>query len=429
MIPATPLCLVVLLAVAGTITACGWESETPPTAAAPQGGPPADAVEPATFVWTNGRVYTMNPAQPKASAVAVRGTKIVYVGTDDGAEPYVGEGTAAIDLGGRMLLPGFIESHVHIAMGGATTSGVILDMSDSLEEVLRKVEEYARTHPDNKTIFGASYNAGLFDDRGPNKRQLDEVVPDRPVFLMDHTLHSVWVNSKALEVAGITADTKDPVGGQYVRDASGEATGAIKGGPAHFPVLTATDAITADSMRASIPLVLEGLSEFGFTSAMDLGSPLAPEAGFGALVELDRRGKLPVRVSATHYVNTAALAETAVDVLKRYADDFASDHVWADTLKITIDSVLENQKAAMLDPYLTTGDRGALMFDQQAMESMALAGAAEGFHVIVHAIGIGGSARRWMRRKPCARRASTTRSSRSRTRRWSSRRTGRDSRS
>ena len=341
----------------------------------------------ANFVFKNGKIYTVNKSQPWAEAVAVQGDKIIYVGSNEGANAFIGDQTEQVDLEGRMVLPGFIESHIHIVMGGATTSGVILEMSDTLDDVLRKVKEYAEANPDKDTIFGASYSAFLFDENGPDKKLLDEIVPDRPVFLMDHTLHAVWVNSRALEIAGITNQTSDVNGGQYVRNSEGEATGAIKGGPAYFPILTATKAITAETMRESIPDVLEGLSEFGFTSAMDLGSPLAPLDGFQAVIDLDDEGKLPLRLSLAHYVNTPELAQSSVETLEQYATRFASDHVWVDTLKITSDSVLENQKAALLEPYQSTGDRGALMFDKDALSKMVFGSVSRGFNVIVHAIG------------------------------------------
>jgi predicted amidohydrolase YtcJ len=344
-------------------------------------------VKEADFVLTNGKIYTVNESQPWAEAVAVKGNEIVYVGDNTGAKAFVGKETESIDLKGRLLLPGFIESHIHLAMGGATTSGVIMTMTDSVEDVLRKVEEYAEAHPDKKTIFGASYNGLLFDEKGPNKALLDEIIPDRPVYLMDHTLHSVWVNSRALEIAGITKDTEDPSGGQYIRDENGEPTGSIQGGPAHFPVQDAIQAITVESIGLSTPAVLEGMSEFGFTSAIDMGAPIATDAAFGALIALDKEGKLPLRLSLTHYINTAKLAETAVETLDSYAKKYKSDHIWVDTLKITIDSVLENQKAAMLEPYLSTGDRGSLYFDHDQMKQMVLGVAKKGYNVTVHAIG------------------------------------------
>jgi predicted amidohydrolase YtcJ len=341
----------------------------------------------ADFVITNGKVYTVDETQPWAEALVVKGDEIVYVGDDSGAQAFVGEGTEEVDLEGRLLLPGFVESHIHLALGGATTSGVILSTTDSREEVLRKVKEYADSHPEKETIFGASYLAGLFDSRGPNKALLDEIIPDRPVYLMDHTLHAVWVNSKALEVAGITKDAPNPPGGEFVRDENGEATGAIKGGPAHAGVAVAIGAITAESMAAALPAVIEGLSEFGFTSAIDMGAPVATDQAYEAMYNMSEAGELPLRLSVTFYVNTPDLAKTAVETFDGYAKKFKTDTLWFDTLKVSGDSGIENQKAAVLEPYLSTGDTGSLYFDREALGKMALGAAELGYHFTVHTIG------------------------------------------
>lgn len=341
----------------------------------------------ANFVLTNGRIYTVNEDQPWAQAVAVDGNKIVYVGDNDGAKAFVGAGTESLDLEGRLVLPGFVESHIHLMLGAATSSGLTLTMTDSIDDVQRKLKEYADANREKKTLFGASYNAFLFDAKGPNKELLDKVVPDRPVLLMDHTIHSVWVNSKALEVAGITKETKDPPGGEYVRDENGEATGWIKGSPAHIPVIIAIEAITSNAIQSSLPGVLDGLTEFGFTSAMDMGNPIVTEVGLQAIVDLDAQDKLPLRLSMTHFVNTPTVAQTALEVQARYAKKYKSEHAWFDTLKITEDSVIENQKAAMLEPYLTTGDRGSLYFDQATLQRLVMGAAKMGHGTVIHCIG------------------------------------------
>lgn len=341
----------------------------------------------ADYVFTNAKVYTVSEQQPWAEAVAVDGNQIVYVGDDAGAVEFVNGDTQEIDLEGRLVLPGFIESHIHLALGGATTSGIILTMDDSIEEVVQKVKDYAEEHPDKECIFGASYNAFLFDSQGPNKALLDEVVSDRPVFLMDHTLHAVWVNSKALEMGGITDETENPPGGEYVRDQDGRATGAVKGGPAYIRVLNATRAITAETMAAALPAVVDDLSAYGFTSVIDMGAPIATDAAYESLFNMSRDGELPLRVSVTYYVNTPALAANAVEKLDGYAKKYKTDTLWFDTLKVSGDSVIENQKAAMLEPYLSTGDTGALYFDRYALGKMVLGAAEKGYHSTVHTIG------------------------------------------
>jgi predicted amidohydrolase YtcJ len=142
-------------------------------------------------------------------------------------------------------------------MGAGTTSGVILESTDSLEEVVAKVSAYAAEHPDKKTIFGASYSAFIFNEKGPRKELLDEIVPDRPGYLMDHTLHTAWVNSKAYEVAGITKDTQSPAGGEYMKNDKGELSGWVKGGAAHLPILVKTEAIAAYTIGGATMLGIE----------------------------------------------------------------------------------------------------------------------------------------------------------------------------
>lgn len=352
--------------------------------ATPRTAPDAIAAD---FVLVNGRIYTFDAARPWADSVAVRGDTIVYVGDRPGALALAGPRSEVVDLERRLMLPGLVESHIHLALGGVTTLGVVLDTTDSIDDVLAKVATWADAHPDAEVVFGASYFAGLFDERGPNKAALDAIVPDRPVYLMDHTLHSVWVNSKALEMAGVTRETPDPPGGEYVRDAHGEPTGSVKGGPAHAPIAVATRAITAEGIAAALPRVAEALGEYGFTTAIDMGVPIATDAAYRALYELSRDDRLPLRVSVAYYVNTPTLAANAAATLDAYARRYRTETLWFDTLKISGDSVIENQKAAMLEPYLSTGDTGALYFDRAAIAKMAIEAGELGYGTTVHTIG------------------------------------------
>ncbi|MEO2034269.1 MAG: amidohydrolase family protein, partial [Planctomycetaceae bacterium] len=136
-----------------------------------------------------------------------------------------------------------------------------------------------------------------------------------------------------------------------------------------------------------MPDVLEGLSEFGFTAAIDMGIPFSTEAAYDAFVALDKKGEFPIRLSVCYYVNTPALAGDAVTKLQAYSKKYKTEHIWFDTLKISGDSVIENQKAALLEPYLTTGDRGSLYFDHEALNMMVLPAAENGFNITIHTIG------------------------------------------
>ena len=169
------------------------------------------AAEYADYVFRNGAVYTIDSKQPKAQAIAVKGKKISYVGSNQGVQPLVGTNTQIIDLKGQMLLPGFVESHVHPTMA-IVASGADL-ACDSVAEVLARTKAWADAHPDAKLIQGFGWRYTLFSTTGPNKADLDKLFPNKPVLLVAIDAHSAWMNSKALELAGIDAKTPDPAPG------------------------------------------------------------------------------------------------------------------------------------------------------------------------------------------------------------------------
>ena len=193
----------------------------------------AVAAEKADYVFKNGAIYTIDSKNPTAQAIAITGKHISYVGTNDGVKPFVGDKTQVIDLKGQMLLPGFVESHIHPTMA-LVAEGADLQF-DSLDQLLASVKKWADAHPDAKVIRGFGWRYSLFPTTGPTKEPLDKLFPDRPVFLFAIDGHSGWVNSKALEMAGVNAKTPDPVPGFsfYARDPkTGEPTGWVVEGPA-----------------------------------------------------------------------------------------------------------------------------------------------------------------------------------------------------
>lgn len=341
----------------------------------------------ADIVVTNARVYTVDPLQPWAEAIAIVGNRIAFVGSSEDAKELVGPSTHVANADRRLVLPGFVESHVHLLVGAASNSGASIAMSDSITDILRKVDEFAHKHPEREAIFGASYNGLLFDERGPNRALLDRIVPDRPVVLIDHTVHSAWANSKALELAGVTADTPDPLPGFFVRDSQGEPTGCIKGSPAHAPVIAAVKAVTAQSIMDALPAILRGMSAFGFTAALDCGNTLFTDQSLQALHELELQGQLPVRTSLTAITNNTETSLHLIPDARRFASMYATEMMWLDTVKILGDSVLDNQTAALLEPYLTTGDSGYLYFEATELQALVAEAAKAGFGIVYHAIG------------------------------------------
>lgn len=341
---------------------------------------------PADEVYLTGQVYTVNSAQPRASAFAVRDGEFIAVGSDDVVTPFIGPETIVRNLDNQFVMPGLVESHVHVMLGAAVTSGLTLEMSDSIDEVLSRVRAYAIENP-GRTIFGASYNALLFDDNGPTAALLDEAVANVPVVLLDHTLHGGWANSRALEIAGITATTPDPTPSLYVRDASGAPTGAIRGSGASVPIIIAIDAITADSVQAALPPILEAMASFGFTAALDCGNVMHPRAGFDALAALENAEQLPVRMSVTSMLNVPNQVEPGIELQRELIQRFTSGMLWTDTLKIIADSVIENQTAAMLAPYLSSGNPAQLYFTPDELAELVARARDMDQGVIIHAIG------------------------------------------
>ena len=353
-------------------------------------GVSAVAQQAADYVFNNGRVYTVDPSAPWAQAVAVKGNSIVFVGSDKEAQEFIGPQTRVGDLAGRMLMPGLVETHLHVMLGAVATSGVWLAGITSVDEVQAKIREYAAAHPNLEVIFGWGYGNVLFGPQGPSKELLDAAVSDRPAFIVREDGHSAWANSKALKAAGINRDTPDPSppAGVFGRDAEGNPTGAINGGPANlWTAKRLPGLINDEGLRAAAEPLFEHISELGITSLFDAGAPIATEASFDFLVNYDEADGLPVRYTASHYINDAGDAAGAIAELKRLSGTYESPKFRITTLKITTDGVVENRKAAMLSPYADVDSNGALNFEPQVINDLAVDAARNGYSVYMHTLG------------------------------------------
>lgn len=180
-------------------------------------------------VLLHARIYTVNPGQPWAQALAIRDGKIVAVGTDKAIQELAGSSTKKLDARGYLVLPGFTDCHIHFLDGSLSLLRVNLEGMTSISEMQKAVKTYAAAHPDTPWILGRGWSYPVFAPSGlPDKKYLDEVVPDRPVYLEAFDGHSWWANSKALQAAGITRDTPNPPNGNFVRDANGDPTGQFR---------------------------------------------------------------------------------------------------------------------------------------------------------------------------------------------------------
>jgi predicted amidohydrolase YtcJ len=342
------------------------------------------APAPAELVFTNGAVYTVDGARSWAEAVGVSGGRIVFVGTGAAAKVWIGPSTKVVDLGGKMLLPAFHDSHVHPIWGGMEALECDLHGLATADEVLKAVAAYAAAHPEAKWIRGGGWDLTLFPQGNPSRTLLDEVVPDRPVLLDASDGHSAWANSKALAIAGITKATPDPPLGRIERDPkTGEPSGALREDAVHL-VAKHMPRHTAEDCAAGLKKALQIANGYGLTSLQEAS---ASEAELKAYADADAAGTLTARVNASIAVNI----DKGVAELPRLMElraKYRGKRLRAGGVKIYADGVLETRTAAVLEPYIGFGDdRGMANLKPADFQALATALDKEGFQIHIHAIG------------------------------------------
>ncbi len=347
------------------------------------------AEDPADTVFVNGNVYTLDDNLPRADAVAVRGDAIVYVGNTDGALALVGESTRRIDLDGKLMLPGFIDTHVHPVAGGAYAKALSLDTFGTVEDWVQAIADYAAANPDDEVLFGYGFLATTFGPVGPTRQLIDAVVPDRPVLIMDEGFHAAWANTATLQRLNITQDTPDPVPGYsyYKRDANGDATGYLLEGTAGM-AMDALDVITKDVVAEGTGVVIGIMNSYGVTSAFDAGTLGDIATVTYALSKLENEGELTIRIVGSSRPETAGEAATAVDVAEQWAKEVRGERYHYNTLKIPDDGTVEGRTAAMFEDYQgEPGNSGETVFTEEQMTAMISDAASRGIDVHVHALG------------------------------------------
>lgn len=345
----------------------------------------------ADLIFVNGAVYTVDAARRWARAVAVRGGRIAAVGTDEQVRALAAPATEIVDLEGRMLLPGFQDAHCHPPGGGYDMLHCNLTDAHSLEEYERIIRGYIADRPDVPWVLGGGWSMDVFPGGNPTKDVLDRIVPDRPVYLPSRDGHSAWVNSRALELAGVTARTADPIDGWIVRGEDGEPAGTLHEG-AQKLVERYTPDETTDDWIASLRLAQRYLHSLGITAWQDADVGL--DAGyrtFEAYLAFAGSGELTARVIGALWWNRERGIEQVEDLLaareRGRVGRFAPT-----TVKIMQDGVVENHTAGVLEPYLDadgvpTDERGLSFVDPEELKAIVTRLDAEGFPVHFHAIG------------------------------------------
>jgi predicted amidohydrolase YtcJ len=363
----------------------------------------------ADVVFTGGAVYTADAAGrrmvpagtgsqpdtgPRATAVAVRGDRIVAVGdaADDGIADLIGPGTEMVDLRGRALLPGFQDAHVHPAFAGVTMIGCNLIGTATLDDGLARIASYVAQHQDLEWIAGSGWRMEWFEHGTPDRQLLDQVTGGRAAYLTNRDGHGAWASSRALELAGIDAQTPDPPDGRIERAADGTAQGTLHEGAADL-VGRHVPAPTFDDRVRGLLLAQEHLHARGITAWQDaiIGEYLGSGDPLPVYLAAARAGSLTARVQGALWWDRGRGSEQLPDILARREQGQAG-RFRANTVKIMQDGVAESFTAGMIEPYLDScgcqsGHRGLSHVDPEELREYVTAIDAAGFQVHLHAIG------------------------------------------
>ncbi len=346
----------------------------------------------ADWVLRGGPIYSMDASAQHFSAIALKGNRIVWLGDADAATPHIGAKTEVVELEGRSVFPGFIDTHIHSMDTLPLVNGVKLSPYQSAEEVLASIAEHARTHPYQNPVIGNGFLAPAFGVNGPTAAQLDAVIPDRPALIIDEGGHTAWANTLALKAGGITRETPDPVPGAHFfqRDESGNPTGWLVEGAAIDPVSEALGLVSEEAMALAAPGFFAEMSAVGLTAAFDAGMIDTGEQGRALALKMAEAGEFPLRMVASLYVNQPEQLHNALAVLAQLNARYRHPLFTVSTLKLSLDGTVEAKTAVMLEPYSAPeGHEPAPLLPNPAMFDAVAAAHQANIDLHLHAIGDG----------------------------------------
>ncbi|RME99265.1 MAG: amidohydrolase, partial [Bacteroidetes bacterium] len=339
---------------------------------------------PADLLLINGQIYTQDDALQQVEALAISDGKIVAAGSSRELMAWQGDSTKILDLTQRVVLPGFTDSHIHPISAGLRI--LSCDLSELRDEtaILQTIREYARTHPENDWIKGGGLWLPAVGGGNPSRYLLDSLVADRPVYLTSTDGHSAWVNSKALELAQINADTKDPTGGVIERQPDGEPSGVLR----EYAMRLVSRLIPPQSFTEKVQaleLAMHEAHRVGVTAWIDAA---VDEESIKAYLELERQGKLKLDVSLSLLTEIIKGMDAVAEVEALYQRYQAqAQRINMHSTKILIDGVIEGKTAALFDNYTGEDFRGEPYIDAELYQQMIAAYDSLGFQVHVHACG------------------------------------------
>ena len=343
-------------------------------------------------IFLNGKIWTGDDAQPAAQALAIADDKLVAVGTNTDIKKLASDDTAIVDLHGRLVVPGFQDSHLHFP--GPSIHEVSLVGADTLEDFQKRIADFAKSHPDLPWIVGSGWGYAIFPNQSPDKKYLDAVVSDRPVYVTERDGHMGIANTKALALAGVDRNTPDPPNGHIMRAAKGDPTGELKESAqrlvdSHIPPESDED------VYQSLLAHMDEAAAAGLTSAQNA---TWPAKSWPAYLRAASEGKLKLRfrfapiilpkdggAPAEHKLKMP-LTHDDLGYYRELRDTFRGPYLQFGAIKGFLDGTIDAKTAAMFDPYVGGGS-GIPFWEQDDLNQTVALYDREGFQVMLHAIG------------------------------------------
>ncbi|MBE6007234.1 MAG: hypothetical protein E7238_08830 [Sarcina sp.] len=343
----------------------------------------------ADLIIKNAKIFTSDRKNPQAAALAVKDGRFIYVGDEAGLKDYEGEVT---DLGGKFIMPGIIDSHVHVTTGIGFT---YMDMGEyiicsSRQEALDFMERYIESNP-GKERYRFVLERKFLQGEMLTKEDLDAICPDSELLIMEGEGHSVWVNSRILAKHGITDETEDPVPelSYYVRK-DGHVTGNVFESAGWHLLFDGLSSLTDEQIDTALQSWIDFSVKNGVSAVFDAGWPEGEELHervYERLCELDKKGKLPVYIDGTYALTHPKKVMEVVDQVKRFRSKFNTDHLKIHTFKVFMDGTLRIETAAMVTPYEDTGRKGATTLNAEQVAELLKILNEEGLDFHAHTVG------------------------------------------
>lgn len=343
-------------------------------------------IAPADILIVHGKIYTVDEKMPWAQSLAILKGKIVALGSDDQVARFRGIGTKIIDAGGKLVLPAFTDSHIHMADGGFSLLRADLEGAKDLNEIQKRLRVYAGQHPNDKWILGQGWNYAMFaPETLPNKKGLDQLFPAIPVFLECYDGHTYWANSKALALAGIDKSSPNPPNGEIVRDPrTGEPTGALKESAGNLVSKVIPQPSHLEYLNA-FRSAMKWANQNGIARVHSAGGDFEH---LDVLQELRDDKQLSVRFLIAYKLEPPELRPQDLDAIEFARKKFHDDWINVNSVKFFLDGVIESHTAALLEPYTDLpASKGSLFWDPVKYRAAVLELDKRGLQLYSHAIG------------------------------------------